>query len=52
MGAVDVQLVSADDTGQWGRWMRLSPLNSYVRADDLGFHLAFLDPNYAFTVDS
>jgi hypothetical protein len=52
LGAVDVQLVSADDTGQWGSWMRLAPLNSYIRADNLGFHLAFLDPNYAFTVDS
>ncbi len=52
MGAVDVQLVSADNTGLWGSWMRLAPLNSYIRVDNLGFHLAFLDPNYAFTVDS
>jgi len=52
MGTVDVQLVSPDNTGLWGSWMRLAPLNSYIRVDNLGFHLAVLDPNCAFTVDS
>jgi hypothetical protein len=52
IGAVEVQLVSADNTGQWGSWTRLAPVNSYVRVDSLGFRLAFLDPNHAFTVDS
>jgi hypothetical protein len=28
------------------------PSDSYVRADNVGFNLVFLDPNYAFVVNS
>jgi hypothetical protein len=52
LGALDVQLVSADDTGQWGNWSPLGPSNSCTRVDNVGFRLAFLDPNYAFAVSS
>ena len=36
----------------WISVLLLSGSNSYVRTDNVGFHLAFLDPNYAFTVNS
>jgi hypothetical protein len=52
MGVLGTQLISADNNGQWGSWALLAPSNSYVRADNVGFHLVFLDPNYAFTVNS
>jgi hypothetical protein len=52
MGGLGMQLISADNNGHWGSWALLSSSNSYVRTDNVGFHLVFLDPNYAFTVNS
>jgi hypothetical protein len=52
MGALGTQLISSDDSGLWGSWAQLSASNSYVRTDEVGFQLVFLDPNYAFVVDS
>lgn len=52
MGALGTQLVSADNSGVWGSWAPLSDSASYVRTDNVGFNLVFLDPNYAFVVDS
>lgn len=52
MGAIATQLISADNNGHWGNWALLSASNSTVRVDNLGFHLMFLDPNYAFLVNS
>ena len=52
MGALGTQLISADNSGHWGSWALLSASNSYVRTDNVGFHLVFLDPNYAFVVNS
>jgi len=52
MGALVTQLISADNNGHWGSWALLAASNSYVRTDNVGFHLVFLDPNYAFTVNS
>jgi hypothetical protein len=52
MGALGTQLVGSDNSGVWGNWELLSLQNSYVRTDDTGFQLVFLDPNYAFVVDS
>jgi len=52
MGAVGTQLISADSNGHWGSWALLAASNSYVRTDNVGFHLQFIDPNYAFTVVS
>jgi len=44
------QLISANNSGHWGSWATLAPSNSYIRTDNVGFHLVFLDPNYAFVV--
>jgi hypothetical protein len=52
MGALGAQLVSLDNNGVWGSWEPLSPSDSYVRTDNVGFNLVFLDPNYAFVVNS
>ncbi len=52
MGALGTMLISADNNGHWGAWSLLSASNSYVRTDNVGFHLVFLDPNYAFVVRS
>jgi hypothetical protein len=52
MGALGTQLISSDNTGHWGSWALLSASNSFVRTDNVGFHLVFLDPNYAFVVNS
>jgi len=52
MGALNTQLLSANSSGQWGSWARLFASNSYIRNDNVGFRLVFLDPNYAFTVVS
>jgi hypothetical protein len=52
MGALNTQLISADNNGHWGSWALLAPSNSYIRTDNVGFQLVFLDPNYAFTVRS
>ena len=52
MGALVTQLISADQNGHWGNWALLAASNSYLRTDNVGFHLMFLDPDYAFTVNS
>jgi hypothetical protein len=52
MGALTTQLISADNSGHWGSWALLAASNSSIRTDNVGFHLVFLDPNYAFTVNS
>jgi hypothetical protein len=52
MGALGAQLNSSDNNGVWGSWAPLSPSGSYIRTDNVGFNLVFLDPNYAFVVNS
>ncbi len=52
MGALNTQLVSRDTNNQWGAWHTLGPGDSYVRTDNTGFHLLFLDPNYTWAVNS
>jgi hypothetical protein len=52
MGALGTQLVSADNSGKWGSWAQLAASNSSVRTDNVGFHVALIDPDYTFTVDS
>jgi hypothetical protein len=52
MGALATQLISSDNAGKWGSWALLGAANSTIRTDNVGFHLVFLDPNYAFTVSS
>ncbi len=51
MGALSTQLIGrAGD--QWGAWHFLSTADSYVRNDNKGFQLLFLDPNYNWAVNS
>jgi len=38
--------------GSTSRWQLLSKAHGYVRTDNKGFHLVFLDRDYAFAVDS
>lgn len=52
MGALATRLVSADSNGTWGDWGLLAASAADVRTDNVGFHLLFLDPNYAFAVNS
>jgi hypothetical protein len=52
MGALTTQLISADNTGKWGSWALLTAAQSNVRTDNVGFQKVFLDPNYAFVVNS
>jgi hypothetical protein len=35
-----------------GPWQLLSATDSYIRTDNVGFHVVFLDPNYALVVES
>ena len=52
MGALDAQLISSDSNGVWGTWELLPSSDSYLRTDNVGFNLVFLDPNYSFVVNS
>jgi hypothetical protein len=52
LGALQTMLLGSDAAGHWGSWALLSASNSTVRTDNVGFHLTFLDPNYAFAVVS
>jgi hypothetical protein len=51
-GALSTMLISRNSSGAWGSWQLLSAANSYIRTDNVGFFQVFLDPNYAFVVDS
>jgi hypothetical protein len=50
MGFLNTQLISRN--GGWGSWRQLSANDSYVRTDNKGFTLSFLDPNYNWAVRS
>jgi hypothetical protein len=52
MGALNTMLTSRNGSGNWGPWQLLSASNSYIRTDNKGFRPVFLDPNYAFVVNS
>jgi hypothetical protein len=52
MGALGALLIGSDNNGVWGSWTPPSPANSYLRTDNVGFNLVFVDPNYAFVVNS
>jgi len=52
MGGLNTMLISRNSAGTWGSWALLGPTQSYIRADNKGFDLSFLDPNYAFVVTS
>jgi hypothetical protein len=52
VGALNTMLISRNSVGTWGSWALLGPTQSYIRTDNKGFDLSFLDPNYAFVVTS
>jgi hypothetical protein len=52
MGSLAAQLISADNAGHWGSWGSLGAGQATIRVDNVGFHQMFLDPNYAFAVNS
>lgn len=52
MGALRTMLISRGSSGAWGSWQLLSAANSYVRTDNVGFYVVFVDANYALVVDS
>ncbi|MGA5133051.1 hypothetical protein ACPCTO_24920 [Streptomyces olivoreticuli] len=51
-GALRTMLITRDSGGNWGSWQLLSSNDSYIRTDNAGFRAVFLDPNYAFAVES
>ncbi|MFJ8440349.1 hypothetical protein [Kitasatospora griseola] len=51
-GALDTMLITRDSGGNWGTWQLLDSTQSYIRTDNTGFNLEFLDANYAFAVNS
>ncbi|MFK4225306.1 hypothetical protein [Streptomyces sp. NPDC019890] len=51
-GALSTMLITRDSGGAWGSWQLLNSTQSYIRTDNVGFSQVFLDPNYAFAVDS
>jgi hypothetical protein len=52
VGALNTQLSSRAGNNAWGSWQLLGPSDSYVRTDNVGFHLLFLDPNHGWAVNS
>ncbi len=52
LGCLNVFLQSRDSNADWNGWELLSPSQSNNQQDDLGFRLAFLDPNFSFSVES
>jgi hypothetical protein len=52
MGTLNTMLITRDSSGSWGSWALLGAAQSYIRVDNKGFDLSFLDPNYAFVVTS
>ena len=52
MGALMTQFLSRNTQDQWGAWHLLTTADSYVRTDNKGFNLLFLDPNYSWAVSS
>jgi hypothetical protein len=52
MGALGVQLRSADSTGAWGAWGQLGPDQALLRQDNVGFANQALDPYYDWIVKS
>jgi hypothetical protein len=50
MGALGTQIIGRGD--QWGSWQNLGSPDSYLRTDNVGFSLIFLDANYNWAVNS
>jgi hypothetical protein len=52
LGGLNIQLISRNANNQWGAWHLLGASDSYIRTDNTGFSLLFLDPNYNWAVNS
>ena len=52
MGALNVQIRTANPAGIWSGWADLTSAQASLRADNVGFHQDFLDPNYDWLVSS
>jgi hypothetical protein len=52
MGALNMEVASADAAGNWGSPALLAASNSTVRVDNVGFRLLFLDANHSFVAIS
>lgn len=52
LGCLSAKLQNLNSDGDWTMPILLGASDSYVRTDNVGFHLRFLDPNYAFAVHS
>lgn len=52
LGALAIMVASRDNAGNWGSWKLIPPTDGYIRNDNVGFSVSFLDPNYAFVVTS
>ena len=50
MGALGTQIIGRDS--QWGSWQNLGASDSYLRTDNVGFNLMFLDANNNWAVNS
>ncbi len=50
MGALGTQIIGRHD--QWGSWQKLGGSDSYLRTDNEGFSLIYLDANYDWAVKS
>lgn len=51
-GCLRAYLQARDSSNKWSSWALLSSSQSYIRTDDVGFSLVFLDANHSFAVDS
>jgi hypothetical protein len=52
MGYLSTQLISRAANNVWGPWQWLNTVQSYVRTDNQGFLLSFLDANFSWAVHS
>jgi hypothetical protein len=52
LGFLNTMLIARDVAGQWGKWRTLAENESEILNDDQGFSPLFVDPNYAFIVES
>ncbi|MFD9339394.1 hypothetical protein ACFWBF_34130 [Streptomyces sp. NPDC060028] len=52
LGALGTSLCTRDSAGNWSPWALLAWYQSYVRTDNVGFRVQFLDQNYNYAVTS
>ena len=52
LGFLNTMLIARDAAGQCSSWRILAANQSEIRDDGQGFSPLFIDPNYAFIVES